>query len=196
MTLSRCPLAAAALMSLALLGATGASAQTGSAGQAQPMPPAASAAGSGAALSGEDRRFVMEAAAGGMAEVQLGELAQRQAASAEVKQFGALMVKDHGAANAELLRLAAAKGLQPPSQPGREQADLMTRLRKLDGAEFDREYSRAMLDDHRKDVAKFEQQARTAHDPEVKAFAERTLPTLKQHLAKAESLAGAGGTRR
>lgn len=177
MTPSRLALAAAAALSLNLLAALPAQAQaTPAASAAQPANP--------------DRSFVMQAALGGLAEVRLGELAQRQGGSDAVEQFGAQMVQDHGKANEELMRIAKSKGLQPPTQLDNKHAALHDRLQKLSGAEFDREYLRAMLDAHRKDVALFEQQARDGRDAELKAFAQKTLPTLKQHLSHVQGLVG------
>ena len=141
-------------------------------------------------LNTRDRNFVMEAAMGGMAEVELGKLATQKATSDAVKQFGQKMVDDHSAANSELTQLAAAKGLTLPTElDAKHRADI-TRLSKLSGAAFDGAYSKAMLDDHVKDVAAFEKESTSGTDPEVKAFATKTLPTLKQHLEMARSLNG------
>jgi putative membrane protein len=153
--------------------------------------PMAYAQKTGAAnLNTRDRNFVMEAAMGGMAEVELGKLATQKATSDAVKQFGQKMVDDHSAANSELTQLAAAKGITLPTElDAKHRADI-TRLSKLSGAAFDGAYSKAMLDDHVKDVAAFEKESTSGTDPEVKAFATKTLPTLKQHLEMARSLNG------
>lgn len=141
-----------------------------------------------AALSSADRNFATAAALGGLAEVRLGELAQRKGASDHVKQFGAQMVQDHGKANEELKRVAIGKGLQLPTELDRKHADVQANLDKRSGAEFDREYIRVMLDAHKKDVALFERQARSGKDADLKAFAEKTLPTLRQHLTHVQGL--------
>jgi putative membrane protein len=155
--------------------------------------PAASAAD---AAPVDDRGFVAKAAVGGLAEVQLGELAQRNGASTQVKQFGAQMVRDHGKANDELKGIAAPKGIQPPAQLDAKHAELSARLQKLSGAEFDREYVRAMLDAHKTDVALFERQAANGRDADLKAFAQKTLPTLRQHLEHVQGLSTSlGGSR-
>jgi len=156
--------------------------------------PAAASAADAAPV--DDRGFVAKAAVGGLAEVQLGELAQRNGASSQVKQFGAQMVRDHGKANEELKGIASAKAIQPPAQLDAKHAELSARLQKLSGAEFDREYVRAMLDAHKADVALFERQAANGRDAELKAFAQKTLPTLRQHLAHVQGLsASMGGAR-
>ncbi|RZJ10503.1 MAG: DUF4142 domain-containing protein [Rubrivivax sp.] len=159
---------------------------------AQTTTPENTTAGTGksGAISAEDRSFVMRAATGGMAEVQLGELAQRNGASSTVKQFGAQMVRDHGQANDELKRLASTKGVQLSTQLDPEHRALSERLQKLSGAEFDRAYIQAMRDAHVKDVSLFEQQAQAGRDSDLKAFAQKTLPTLRQHLQHVQGLAG------
>lgn len=174
------------------LAATAALALAQSPVHAQATPPGSAASPAAAAarpnIAADDRGFVMQAAAGGLAEVKLGEMAQRKGASEAVKRFGAQMVADHSKANDELKQVAAAKGLQPPAALDQKHAAVAARLDKLSGAEFDREYIRAMLDDHRQTVALFERQAAQGRDAELKAFAQKTLPTLRQHLTHAENL--------
>jgi putative membrane protein len=133
-----------------------------------------------------DSAFVQEAAAGGMAEVDMGQLAQVKAANDQVKQFGARMVQDHRKANDELKLVAGAKGVQLPAGPdAKAQADMKT-MQGLSGAAFDNHYMDHMVADHRQDIAAFEKEAKSGKDPEVKAFAEKTLPTLKEHLQLAQ----------
>jgi putative membrane protein len=139
------------------------------------------------AVAREDRQFVEKAADGGKAEVMLGELAQKQASDEQVKQFGNRMVKDHGKANDELARLASAKGISLPTTVGREHRAHADKLAKLSGAAFDRAYMKHMVDDHKKDISEFEKQAKSGKDAELKAFAERTLPTLREHLKLAQA---------
>ncbi len=126
--------------------------------------------------------FLTEAAQGGMAEVELGKLASQKAQSPEVKKFGQMMVADHSAANAELKALAAKKNIQIPADMGSSHKSTLDSMSKLSGAEFDKEYVENMEDDHEEDVAKFQKQADSSTDPDVKAFAMKTLPTLKKHL--------------
>ncbi|MGQ3052291.1 MAG: DUF4142 domain-containing protein [Roseateles sp.] len=145
-------------------------------------------------MSAVDREFAMKAAIGGLAEVQLGELAQRQGVSDEVKRFGAQMVKDHGQANQELKRIAAGKGLELPTQLDVEHRRMAEKLQRASGAQFDRLYAQAMLGAHKKDIALFEKQASGGQDMELKAFAAKTLPALRQHLTHAQGLAGVNGS--
>ena len=138
------------------------------------------------------QQFLSEAAVGGMAEVRMGNLAQQQAASADVKTFGRRMVDDHSKANDEIKDLASKKNIALPKDVDAKHKAIYDRLSKLQGAEFDRAYVDEMLKDHRTDVAEFRKQSQTSADPDVKTFATRTLPTLEQHLTTAESLASTG----
>lgn len=134
------------------------------------------------ALSDADRKFVMEAAEGGQMEVELGQLAQQKASSDAVKQFGQRMATDHAKAGQELAQLAAGKGVELAKQPARKTQMEKDRLSKSTGATFDREYVQMMVKDHEQDVAAFKRESRQAQDPDLKAWAARTLPTLEDHL--------------
>jgi putative membrane protein len=142
-------------------------------------------------MAAQDHNFLMDAAMGGMLEVELGRMATTQGASDAVKQFGQRMVDDHGKANQELMSLAQSKGITLPTEIDEKHKKDMTKLSSLSGAEFDREYGKMMLSDHRKDVSEFEKQSTRGTDADLKAFATKTLPTLKEHLKMAESLPGA-----
>jgi putative membrane protein len=141
-----------------------------------------------AALSSADKAFVNEAASGGLAEVQLGQLAQQMASSPEVKQFGQRMVDDHTTANQELQSIAATENLTLATQPGKSEQAAQQRLQQAKGAAFDRSYTEQMVQDHEKDVAAFRKEARSGQDPAVKAFAQKYLPVLEQHLQMAKEL--------
>jgi putative membrane protein len=135
---------------------------------------------------GEDADFVREAALGGMMEVQLGKTAQDKAAKPQVKEFGRHMQTDHSKANDELKKIAAKKGIKLPTALEGKPKATFDRLAKLKGDEFDREYMKAMVDDHKQDIEKFERESDKGKDPDVKKFAQDQLPTLKKHLALAE----------
>jgi len=125
--------------------------------------------------------FMKNAADGGMAEVEMGKLAVKNAQDPEVKKFGQMMIDDHSKANNELKALAAKKNVTLPTDMGSYKGDVDD-LGKLKAGEFDKEYVEHMVDDHEDDVAAFEKQANSGADPDVKAFATKTLPTLKKHL--------------
>ena len=125
--------------------------------------------------------FMKHAAEGGMMEVELGKAAATRSQNAEVKKFAAMMVADHGKANQELMALAKNKNVTLPADASAKKSD-MDKVTGLKGADFDREYVDMMVDDHETDVTDFERQANNGSDPEVKAFAAKTLPVLKKHL--------------
>ncbi len=133
-----------------------------------------------------DQKFITEAATGGKAEVELGKLASERGGSDAVKQFGQKMATDHGKANDELAQLAQQKGITLPTDLDAKHKKLHDRLSKLSGAEFDAAYMREMVRDHDKDVKEFQRESRRGKDPDVKAWAAKTLPTLQEHdqLAK------------
>jgi putative membrane protein len=141
-------------------------------------------------LNSHDRDFAMDAAMGGMVEVELGRVAAAQGTSDAVKQFGQRMVDDHSKANTELMSLAASKGVTLPTTLDDKHREQVTKLSALKGAEFDRAYSKLMLSDHNKDVSEFEKQSTRGTDPDLKAFASKTLPTLQEHLQLAKALPG------
>lgn len=141
-------------------------------------------------LAAADRRFLMNAAEGGMAEVALGQLAKERATNDAVKRFGERMVKDHTAANEELTSLAQSKGVQLPQKLDGKHQRGIDRMSKMSGAEFDRAWVKDMVSDHKKDVSDFDKAARDAKDPDVKAFAAKTLPVLKEHLQVVNGLEG------
>ena len=130
-------------------------------------------------MGSPDNTWMTKAAQGGMAEVELGKLAQTNASSDAVKQFGQRMVDDHTKAGEELARIAADKGITLPTGLDAKDQATKDRLSKLTGKEFDRAYMQDMVKDHRTDVAEFKKEAASGKDPEVKAFASKTLPTLR-----------------
>ena len=144
--------------------------------------------------AGFDNGFVQKAAEGGAAEVQMAQLAQSKASSQAVKDLANKLVADHTKANDNLKPLATKDNITwPTGLSAKDQAEY-NKLQALSGAEFDREYAKMMLSDHRKDVSEFEKQSTRGGDADLKAFATKTLPTLKEHLQMAESLPGAKAT--
>jgi putative membrane protein len=138
-------------------------------------------------LSHDDQEFLTKTAEGGMAEVDLGNLAAQSAAAADVKTFASQMVTDHSKANDELKQLATQKSFTLPAEPNQEQKDLKAKLAAKSGKEFDKDYMKAMVDDHEKVVKAFENAAANAGDADVKAWAAKTLPTLQHHLEMAKA---------
>jgi putative membrane protein len=135
-----------------------------------------------------DANFAVQAAEGGMAEEQLGKIALTNAQNQQVKDFGQKMVNDHAKANQELMAIAKEKGIVLPTAVSRERSEHMADLNSKSGAEFDKDYMDMMVNDHKSTVQLFETAAEHATDAEIKAFAVKTLPSLKQHLKSAELL--------
>lgn len=140
-------------------------------------------------VTGGDLAFMNDAAPGGVAEVEMGRMAAKQAQSSEVKQFGERMVVDHTKAGEELKQLASIKKVTLPAMVNPKHKEAMEKLSKLKGADFDHEYVTAMVADHEKDVAAFDNAVKTAVDAVVKSFAAKTLPTLKAHLQMIRDIA-------
>jgi putative membrane protein len=138
-------------------------------------------------LQRTDRNFIQKAAAEGLAEVELGRLAQEKASSDAVKQFAQRMVEDHGNANKELMQLAENKGVKLEDEAVKH-GSLRARLAKLQGQAFDREYVKAMVKDHKQDVAEFRRMHSGAVDPNLKAWVDKTLPVLEDHLKTIEGI--------
>lgn len=122
----------------------------------------------------------------GMAEVELGALAQHNAGDARVKEFGQRMTTDHAKANEQLGAIATGEQMSLPAQLDGVHASLKRKLSGMKGEAFDREYMNAMVDNHRMAVKSFELEAASGKDEALKAFATKTLPTLKEHLRMAE----------
>jgi putative membrane protein len=147
----------------------------------------ATVAAAQSAVPATDRAFAEKAAMGGAAEVQSGRLAEQKAMNGQVKQFGARMAQDHAKAGDELKQIASGKGLTLPEAPSPEDKREMDKLDKLAAADFDRAYMSRMVADHKKDIAEFEKEASAGRDADIKAFAAKTLPTLREHLKLAVS---------
>jgi putative membrane protein len=135
-----------------------------------------------------DSRFMMKAAEGGMAEVQMGNLAKDRASSDAVKQFGHRMVDDHTKAGDELKSLASQKNVTLPTDVDADTKAVMDHLQTLNGAAFDHAYMAHMVSDHKTDVSEFQREASGGSDADVKAWAAKTLPTLQDHLKQAQDV--------
>jgi putative membrane protein len=133
-------------------------------------------------MSAVDRGFMLEAASGGMAEVELGRLATQRAASDAVRQFGQRMMADHDAANQELLQLAQQRGVMLPQQPDAKHRATIDRLATMTGPQFDQAYMAEMVRDHQADAAVFEREVREGQDPALRAWATKVLGTVREHL--------------
>ena len=148
--------------------------------------PGGAATKAGGALDAGDHKFVEGAAKDGMAEVEMGKLGESKATHPKVKEFAARMVADHGKANDELKTIASAKGVTLPAAVDPAHKADADKMAKLSGDKFDHEYMEHMVKGHKKAVADFEKESKAGKDAEVRNFATKTLPTLKDHLKMAE----------
>jgi putative membrane protein len=143
-----------------------------------------------------DRNFARAAAAGGLAEVELGRLADHNGRSPEARRFGQRMVEDHTKANNQLKGLAAAANIPLPNALGPEDQAMRERLDKMQGDAFDRDYIRGQISAHQETVQLFEYEIGSGQDLQLKNFASQTLPVVMRHLEMAQNidarLTGAG----
>ena len=144
---------------------------------------------SSAGIAAADTTFLKKALSGGVAEVEFGRLAVAKASSSEVKQFGQRMIDDHGRSNEQLKQVAAREHVTLPQGLTPKDKAAKASLENLSGGDFDRAYMEQMVRDHKKDVAEFERQSKSAFDPAVKNFAAQTLPMLREHLKEARRVA-------
>jgi putative membrane protein len=135
-----------------------------------------------------DSQFVNKAAAGGMSEIKLGQLAVDKGSNSAVKEFGQRMVTDHSKANQELKEVASRVNIALPDTMTASDQALYESLSKLSGPAFDRAYARAMVKDHEDDVTAFQRETLEGKNTAVKEFALKTVPTLKEHLQLAREM--------
>lgn len=138
--------------------------------------------------SDDDAEFAVEAADGGLLEVELGSLALTKASSNEVKKFAQMMVDEHTKANNELKALAQQKNITLPTVMSNEHQKKYDDLNKKSGADFDKDYIDLMVRDHKDDIDEFEDQAKDGEDAELKSWASGKVPTLRHHLQEAERI--------
>ncbi len=162
---------------------------------AAPTTPAAGAGVSGPTEgaqvrpSAQDVQFVKQAAAGGIAEVQAGQLAASKAKNTGVQQFAHRMITDHTKVNDQLMSIAQSLGLTGvPTRPDPTDASAMAKLRRESGSRFERDYIRNQVAAHQRTIKLFQTEAQSGTNPELKHFAQQTLPTLQDHLSMAEQL--------
>lgn len=139
-------------------------------------------------LNANDLDFVNAAAKGGTTEVEMGHLAAQKSTNPQVQRFANRMVRDHSKIGQKLTALATAKGVQLPDGKGFMNDATYLELKVLTGKEFDKAYVKAMLSDHKDDIAAFEKESTAAADAGVKSFAAKTLPTLQEHLELIQKL--------
>jgi len=140
-----------------------------------------------APLNSTDRDFAMKAAQGGMAEVELGNLAQQRGASEQIKEFGKRLVDDHTKLNNDLKDIAAKQGISLPTDLGPNQRQAVDKMAKLSGAQFDREFWSHAVKDHREDISELRNEADKGENPALKDFAASSISKLEDHLRMAQN---------
>jgi len=148
---------------------------------------AAACVTSTAALAAPARQFLSDAIKGDNSEIAAGRYIAAHGYSAEVRSFGRTLYRDHSTARGQAVAVAREMGLRPPTATTPTARAEMRKLQRLHGRAFDMEVRRAMIDDHRIDIAKFRAQARSG-DRRTAALARQQLPTLRKHLRIAESI--------
>lgn len=132
--------------------------------------------------------FLQQAAETNIAEQEMAEVAQERAAREEVKNYAKHLEQDHEKANQKLKSIAEEKNVELPDEPSKTHKQQTERLSELEGPAFDQAYLKAQVQAHQKAIKTFEQQAQSAQDPQVRQYAEQTLPTLREHLKQAQQL--------
>ena len=147
------------------------------------------------AASSPDESFYKKAAEAGMAEVAAGHMAQEKGTSADVKEFGAMMVKDHTAANTKLKTLAASKDVKLPDGPGMMNKAKEKKADMKSGDSFDKDYIKGQIAAHEDTIKLLQKEIDSGKDADAQAFAKETLPKVKAHLAKINAIAASAGVK-
>jgi len=137
----------------------------------------------------DSKEFAMKAAEGGQFEVKAAQLAEQKASSQEVKSLAQKIQQDHTAANNELMALAKQKNIDLPTNLTGACQEKYDMLQKLDGPAFDEAYIHCMIGDHLKDILSFDKEAKKGTDQEIKQWASKTVPTLREHLSRTATVA-------
>jgi putative membrane protein len=145
------------------------------------------------AADSPDAAFYKKAAEGGIAEIEAGKLAQQKSSNSQVKDFGAMMVKDHTAAGEKLKSIADSKGITLPSDSSVAQMADKAKLEVLSGDTFDKSYIKGQISAHQDTIALFQKEIASGQDPDAKSFATKTLPTVRAHLKAIDAVAAGAG---
>ncbi len=136
----------------------------------------------GIAVVADDAKFAVDAANGGMTEIELSKLATAKTTSAKIKEFADMMVMDHTKAGGELKAVAQVKNITLPDSLNADSKKVVMDMSKKSGADFDKAYVDKMVADHKATVEMFEDGSKKIKDADLKAFVDKTLPTIKGHL--------------
>lgn len=142
----------------------------------------------GIAVDKDDAKFAVDAANGGMTEVELSKLAEQKSTNAKVKDFAAMMVMDHSKAGEELKAVAKTKNITLPDSVNADSKKAIADLSKKSVSDFDKAYVDKMVSDHKATVDMFEDASKKLKDADLKAFVDKTLPTIKGHLTNIKAI--------
>jgi len=137
-------------------------------------------------VSKGDQDFAVNTANAGMTEIQAGQMAEQKGVAKDVKDYGAMMVKDHTAAADKLKSIAASKNITLPSTVSSDMQKDLDDLNKKEGKDFDKAYIDMMISDHKKVISAFEDESKNGSDTDIRGFADSTLHVLRHHLDEAE----------
>ena len=141
----------------------------------------------------KDKMFVRKAMAGGLAEVQMGQLAAQKGSSDQVKSFGQKMVDDHTKLNQQMMPIAEQMGVKTPAKLEKKDQAEYDKLNGLAGAEFDKEYLSFMVKDHHKDLEAFRAEMGSTQDPTLKTAVQQGAQVIDQHAQMVDTLAQQNG---
>jgi len=196
--MSRNPMLAIGVAAALALGASAAQAQSGNSqinnsqmnNSATPNASSSMNGGSMQKADKADQKFLKQAVQGDLSEVKMGKLAQQNGESEDVKQFGQTLEQDHGQHLQKAQQMAQQMGVTPPTEPMAKAQKVYDRLSKEHGAKFDKAFAKAMVKDHKEDIAKYKKEAKKSG--ELGQFAQQTVPTLEKHLQMAQSIESKG----
>jgi putative membrane protein len=172
----------AAIAALATLSASAQSSSTPSSGRQS------SSAQSTATRSTDDSKFLQEAIHGNAAEVKMGELAKERAQNKAVRDYGQMLVDDHSKANEKAMGVAKQMNVTAANEPSAKQKQDYDAMAKLSGSEFDTTFVSHMVRDHQQAIAMYTAQAQSGDSSKATSYAKDALPTLREHLSKAQSI--------
>ena len=144
-------------------------------------------------LSNADQHFLIDAIQGDLSEIKMGELARQKGQTEAAQQFGQMLQRDHSQHLDKAKAMAQQSGMPAPSEPNAKQKAMYDRLSKLNGAQFDEQFARAMMKDHKEDINAYRNEAKSKGP--LASFAQQTIPTLQKHLQTAEDLTRQRGSR-
>ena len=147
------------------------------------------------AADNPDESFFKKAAAAGMSEVEAGQMAQQKGSSQAVKDFGAMMVKDHTTANNKLKKIAITKNIKLPKNEGLVNKTKEKTEDLHSGEGFDKSYIKSQIKAHEDTVELLQKEIDSGKDPDAQAFAKETLPKVKMHLDKIKEIAAGAGVQ-